>query len=378
MPDAVLHCGDCLEWMRGQPDDSVDLVCCSPPYEAARLYAELGFSLRGDDWVDWAVKRFVECVRVCKGMVCWVVEGQTRDYRWSATPALMMARLHRAGVHLRKPPAFYRVGIPGSGGPDWFRNDYEFIVCGSKGGKLPWSDNTACGHPPKWGPGGEMSNRQSDGTRRNQWGGSASRNGSSNERKRSGKRGGKPRPSHVLSTIGESRARAENSEDLTIIESRAGTNGPGPAGSKGGKKTDRLTMTRPREGAHTGGSGYNIPVLANPGNAVRQKYTADEVVSLLMEAGDFRRFIVGGGVMGSELAHENEAPFPEDLADFLIRSLCPPGGIVFDPFSGSGTTGAVALRTGRSYVGIDVRESQIELTRRRLAEVQGPIVVKPI
>ena len=26
-------------------------------------------------------------------------------------------------------------------------------------GKLPWSDNTACGHPPKWAPGGEMSHR---------------------------------------------------------------------------------------------------------------------------------------------------------------------------------------------------------------------------
>lgn len=342
MPEAVLHCGDCLEWMRGQGDDSVDLVCTSPPYEDAR-WLGMNFKLRGDEYVDWAVKRFVECVRICRGMVCWVIEGRTKDYRWTATPALIMARLHRAGVHLRKPPAFYRVGIPGSGGPDWFRNDYEFIICGSKGGRLPFSDNTACGHPPKWGPGGEMSYRLSSGARRNEWGDT----------------------DHPTAMQG----RYANGKH----KPRRGKNGHGPAGSKGGKKTKRLTMTRPREGAHTGGSGYNIPVLANPGNAIRQKYTSDEVVSLLMEAGDFRRFIVGGGVMGSDLAHENEAPFPEDLADFLIRSLCPPGGIVLDPFTGSGTTGAVALRTGRNYVGVDVRESQVDLTRRRLAEVQGEL-----
>ena len=77
--------GDCLELLRKMPDNSVDLVFCSPPYEAARTYG-IGFSLKGQDWVDWAVERYVESVRVCKGLVCWVVEGQTRQFRWSATP----------------------------------------------------------------------------------------------------------------------------------------------------------------------------------------------------------------------------------------------------------------------------------------------------
>src|SRR6478609_4781751 len=116
---------DCLDWMKGQPDNSVDLVFGSPPYEAARTYG-IGFKLRGQEWVDWMVERIVEMVRICKGLVAMVVEGQTRKFRWSAAPALLMADLHRRGVHLRKPPAFHRVGIPGSGGPDFLRNDYEF------------------------------------------------------------------------------------------------------------------------------------------------------------------------------------------------------------------------------------------------------------
>src|SRR5690606_5791832 len=93
---------------------------------------------------------------------------------------------------------------------------------------------------------------------------------------------------------------------------------------------------------------YNPPELANPGN--------------LIDCGPG-----GGGHMGSIFAHENEAPFPESLAEFFVRSFCPPDGIVLDPFCGSGTTLDVAQQHGRRGIGIDVRESQIDLTRRRLA-----------
>lgn len=85
---------------------------------------------------------------------------------------------------------------------------------------------------------------------------------------------------------------------------------------------------------------------------------------------DVFRVTVGGGHLGSPLAHENEAPFPEALVEPLILALCPPGGVVLDPFCGSGTTLAVALRAGRHAVGFDVRESQVALARRRAATVE--------
>lgn len=255
---SVLVTGDCLEALLLIPENSIDLVFTSPPYEAARSYG-VDFSLKGQDWVDWAVERYMECVRVCRGLVCWVVEGQTSKFRWSATPALLMADLHRRGVKLRKPPIFERRGIMGSGGPDWWRNDYEFVVCSSKG-RLPWSDNVATGSPPKYKPGGN--------------------------------------PSHQ---------------------------------TRDGRVKDRQ---------------YKPPAKANPGNIVHCK--------------------VGGGHMGSKLAHENEAPFPESLVEPFIKCYCPPGGIVLDPFCGSGTTLAVASRLGRDSIGIDIRESQVKLSTRRV------------
>ncbi len=76
--------------------------------------------------------------------------------------------------------------------------------------------------------------------------------------------------------------------------------------------------------------------------------------------------LVGGGHMGHELACENEAPFPEKIVEPFVKTLCPPGGTVLDPFAGSGTTLAVALAHGRNAIGIDILKSQKRLTERRL------------
>jgi len=43
---------------------------------------------------------------------------------------------------------------------------------------------------------------------------------------------------------------------------------------------------------------------------------------------------------------------------------------VADPFSGSGTTGKMAVMHGRLFTGCDLRASQVKLTQRRLAAIQ--------
>lgn len=91
--------------------------------------------------------------------------------------------------------------------------------------------------------------------------------------------------------------------------------------------------------------------------------------SKLARPGDVIRIPVGGGLMGHDLAHETEAPMPLALAEHFVKTCCPPRGLVLDPFLGSGTTCHAAQLHGRRYAGIDLRESQIELTRRRLQDV---------
>lgn len=74
---------------------------------------------------------------------------------------------------------------------------------------------------------------------------------------------------------------------------------------------------------------------------------------------------VGGSRLGSKIAHDNEAPFPLKLPTRFIKSFVPPGGIVLDPFMGSGTTLEAAILLDRRFVGIDLRLSQMKLCERR-------------
>lgn len=63
------------------------------------------------------------------------------------------------------------------------------------------------------------------------------------------------------------------------------------------------------------------------------------------------------------------AVMPPSLAERCILAGCKPGGTVLDPFSGSGTTGMVATRSGRRYVGIELNRDYLDLSlRTRLAQ----------
>lgn len=312
---SLIH-GDCLDYLKSLPNKCVDLVLTSSPYENARTYG-IDFKLKGDDFVQWAVERFIECHRVSKGLTAWVIEGKTRKFSWSGTPVLIMAELLKRGINLRKPVAFRRVGIAGSGGPDWWRNDWEFVICATHG-KLPWSDNTATGHIPKYAVGGEMSYRNADGSKKN-------------ERHRNA--AGKNQWGHSIAS------------GATVVD------GGGVVRSRGKRPSHKVRLGT---GQNLKDGCYRQPVLANPGNVI--------------EGGDMVRCNVGGGVMGSKLAHENEAPYPETLCDPFIKCFCPENGIVLDPFVGSGTTLASALKNGRNAIGVDCRMSQIELCLRRIEE----------
>jgi DNA modification methylase len=59
------------------------------------------------------------------------------------------------------------------------------------------------------------------------------------------------------------------------------------------------------------------------------------------------------------------APYPEDLCRIPILATCPPGGLVLDPFAGTGTTNLVAFWMGRKSVGIDVSAEYIRFAEER-------------
>jgi site-specific DNA-methyltransferase (adenine-specific) len=59
---------------------------------------------------------------------------------------------------------------------------------------------------------------------------------------------------------------------------------------------------------------------------------------------------------------------PLALLDRILKASCPDGGIVLDPFSGSGTTGIAAVRAGHPYIGIEREAEFLQLSRLRLLD----------
>jgi site-specific DNA-methyltransferase (adenine-specific) len=59
---------------------------------------------------------------------------------------------------------------------------------------------------------------------------------------------------------------------------------------------------------------------------------------------------------------------PEKLMAKIILASCPAGGVVLDPFLGSGTTSVAAKKLGRNYVGIEMNEQYCCWAEKRLAQ----------
>ena len=62
-------------------------------------------------------------------------------------------------------------------------------------------------------------------------------------------------------------------------------------------------------------------------------------------------------------------PKPTDLMRYLCRLVTPPGGIVLDPFMGSGSTGKAAMLEGFRFIGIEREAEYVEIARARIGAV---------
>lgn len=75
-------------------------------------------------------------------------------------------------------------------------------------------------------------------------------------------------------------------------------------------------------------------------------------------------------VSSKPLKDAHFATYPEELIEPCILAGSRPGGVVLDPFFGSGTTGRVATRLGREYIGIELNEEYIKISDKRTDNVQ--------
>lgn len=65
---------------------------------------------------------------------------------------------------------------------------------------------------------------------------------------------------------------------------------------------------------------------------------------------------------------------PVDLMRWLVRLITPPGGLVLDPFMGSGSTGKAALLDGFDFIGVDLDPKHVAIAEARLRNAGGLFV----
>ncbi len=99
---------------------------------------------------------------------------------------------------------------------------------------------------------------------------------------------------------------------------------------------------------------------------------SDEPCALLSDAA---RFFYCAKASKADRGEGNGHPTvkPTELMRYLCRLVTPPGGVVLDPFMGSGSTGKAAMLEGFRFIGIEREAEYLEIARHRVqaGDVQG-------
>jgi site-specific DNA-methyltransferase (adenine-specific) len=391
MTDAfTLHHGDCLDVLRGMPDASVDAVVTDPPY---------GLSFMGKRW-DYDVPTVAiwsECLRVLKP------GGHLLSFGGSRTYHRMAVNVEDAGFEIRDQVMWvYGSGFPKShniskaidkmagaerevqqwdGWGSALKPAHEPIVMARK----PLGEKTLAANVLKHGTGGINVDGCRVATSDSLGGGMVSK--------------GRPKapegwdrpwmhdPEVTEAKKAESAEKVKHAEALgrfpaNLIhdgsdEVLAGFPQAKSGGGHSGKEPSNKTAN-----AYGDYGRKEFEPHKDTGSAARFFYCAkaskrdrDEGLEAFAEQ-EFVQWQTGNGASGKpssmsegrDTQRRNVHPTvkPTDLMAYLIRLVTPPGGVVLDPFAGSGSTGKAAIREGFQFIGIEREAEYLAIARARI------------
>ena len=283
-----IYCGDAIEFLENQPENSCKLIIGSPPY-FGKLDRYKGVDTGMSDWVEYMTRLTQRAVLVSSGYVIWIINGPVLNSCYNPVCERLSTACFDAGIALDRPWIWYKNAANAPSGRA--RNCWELIQVYRHKDKNVTLNLKSIGHPPKYKSGGKYKQR----------------------------------------------------------------------GNKG-----QVIV----------GGNYPQNKICIPEDVLKtEENIIDELYNILTDEqkeefykGQIMRIPVGGGMMGSKLSSENEAAYPQNLIEPLIKVYTDIDDTVCDPFSGSGTSGAAAFNLGRNFIANDLRMDQCELTNRRIKQ----------
>lgn len=322
MTEPVLIRGDCLEWLPRLPENSVDACVTDPPYHLS------------------TAKRFgAENAAPAKS------NGATGVYK-RASAGFMGQQWDGGGVAFDPETwaAVYRVLKPGAhlvafGGS----RTYHRLACAVEDAGFEIRDQIMW----LYGSGFPKSSNQ-----KGEWEGWGTALKPAHEPIVLAR---KPFKTTVAKNLAERGCGA-----LNIDGCRVGTDAPPPATTRGGFKNS-YEASRSNWGA---GDPYEPHTEGRwPANVCHDG--SDEVVGML---GEPARFFYCAKASKKDRGEGNNHPTvkPTALMQWLCRLITPPGGVILDPFMGSGSTGKAATREGFGFIGIEQDEKYMAIAEARV------------
>ena len=341
-----LHHGDCLAVLRSLPDNSVDSVVTDPPY---------GLSFMGKKW-DYDVPAsevWAECLRVLKP------GGHLLAFAGTRTQHRMAVRIEDAGFEIRDMIAWvYGSGFPKSldvskaldkaAGAE--RESIGPNQLADRGGLVQANTYGTPSRPDETAPATDAA-RQWKG-----WGTAL-----------------KP----ALEPITVARKPLVGTVAANVLAHGAGAlniDGCRVEGPPSGLKPYTRTVDqRESQAANHGAVTFtDHPAGRWPANLIHDG--SEEVTEQFPVANDnsAARFFYCAKASKRDRDEGNIHPTvkPTDLMRYLCRLVTQPGGVVLDPFMGSGSTGKAAALEGFRFIGIEREAEYLEIARARILAVQ--------
>ncbi len=129
------------------------------------------------------------------------------------------------------------------------------------------------------------------------------------------------------------------------------------------KVQDQIGSSRANGGKKSNGNMKAVGRKFDPGAGNKNNPSFDQVMAIMPDKRNRRTVWT---VSSSPYKGAHFAVYPPKLIEPMIKAGCPAGGVVLDPFFGSGTTGLVARSLGMRYIGIEINPEYIALANKRI------------
>jgi site-specific DNA-methyltransferase (adenine-specific) len=424
-PSALVICSDCLAGLRDLPDNSIDAVVTDPPSGIAFMGADWDKDKGGRDaWIDWLAEIMREVWRVTKPGGHALVWALPRTQHWTATA------IENAGWEVRD----VLMHVFGSGFPksldvskkiDEMAGHKRDLPKHSAWSCAPGTSTNVCDRCGK-SKGGQAGNCQCDKNGQpltdeaKQWAGWGTALKPSHEAWILAR---KPLAGTVAATVLEHGTGALNIDGCRVgtDENTAGRWPPhlllthaadcgetcadgcpvAEMDAQSGISSDTAhprgrgigygSTANSKRGVvgygDTGGASRFFPIFrysAKPSTAEksaglghRTPATGGEATGRKDGSAGLDNPRAGAGRNGGAL-NIHPTVKPRGLMEWLVKLITPPGGVVLDPFTGSGSTGVAAVGLGFDFIGFEMSEEFAGIARDRIGHAVAGVEIETV